>query len=141
MKTLKVIGIIITILGFCSKIANSQPQNREYIKWEDWSYYSQCVGEELKGTLYTEIKVGKHYSEKTTGTLVGQTTGDEYFFDNIWQGHWYELENGVINQTVEFKVLLTKAGKLVSIWHMKSTFKITPSGQESNTYCEFEDCK
>lgn len=141
MKTLKLIGIIIVILGFSSKIANSQPQNREYIKWENWSYYSQCVGEELKGTLYTEIKVGKHYFEKTTGTLVGQTTGDEYFFDNIWQGHWYELKNGMINQTVEFKVLLTKEGKLVSIWHMKSTYKATPSGQESNTYCEFEDCK
>jgi hypothetical protein len=141
MKTLKLIVLIIMILGFNSKIANSQPKNREYYTYENWSYYSQCAGEELKGTLYQEIKVGQHYLEKTTGTLIGQTTGDKYFFDNIWQGHWYEFENDVINYTVEFKVLLTKDGKLVSIWHMKSTFKVTPSGQESNTYCEFEDCK
>ena len=31
--------------------------------------YSQCVGEELKGTLYQEIKVGRNYFEKTTGTF------------------------------------------------------------------------
>jgi hypothetical protein len=141
MKTLKTFILLFIILGFNSKIVNSQPQNREYYTYYDWSYYSQCVGEELKGTLYQEIKVGRNYFEKTTGTLVGQTTGDKYFFDNIWQGHFYGFENGVTNITVQFKVLLTKDGKLVSIWHMKSTFKVTPSGQEADTYCEFEDCK
>ena len=145
MKTLRSLFLICLIAALSISMANAQsPKVTGGGTYFQKPYYLPCFDELVSGVLnYEYMLVNSKLQEKIWGSLLGETTGNEYTLSQVFNDNWHPWapgQVGIYTSTVSLKFRLD--GKLVFILHLTYHHTVNSDGEFVVVHNGgFADCK
>jgi len=144
MKPMKFFAVISIVALFVFENANAQP-GKEKISYtvQDLCIRYPCTDEVMCGDIFcTEVYWNSKVQLKGKGTLIGQTSGDEYTVSQIVNSNWKpwaeEVTQGKVWVT---QFTIEKNGELIGILHLNQHFTLHPDGTVTgDPYNYFVEC-